>query len=387
MNTYLSINMDAAGGVDTKEIKISSDDTTPGYLEGKITAGSTKLTITTTSPAGDERLQIDVDDTKVDHDQTLNYDVAQHRVINDVGTSTTELYSADKIISELALKIDLTEKAANNGVATLDAGGKIPSSQLPSSVMDYKGNHNVSTNSPTLIDGTGDTGDVYKVSVGGTRDYGSGSQTFVAGDWLVYNGTIWELSVNSDAVNSVNSQQGVVVLDADDISDAATTNKFTTAGDISKLAGIESGATADQSDSEIKTAYENNADTNAFTDAEQTKLANLGSTGDLNEGTYAGVADIVSGGTVTGFAFANGTVRSFDALVSVTVDATVDLYEEFNVSGVQKGADWEISYSSVGDDSLVTFDINTSGQILYSKTTTSGWVSTTINFRAIVTGV
>ena len=387
MNTYLSINMDAAGGVDTKEIKISSDDTTPGYLEGKITAGSTKLTITTTSPAGDERLQIDVDDTKVDHDQTLNYDVAQHRVINDVGTSTTELYSADKIISELALKIDLTEKAANNGVATLDSGGKIPSSQLPSSVMDYKGNHNVSTNSPTLIDGTGDTGDVYKVSVGGTRDYGSGSQTFVAGDWLVYNGTIWELSVNSDAVNSVNSQQGVVVLDADDISDAATTNKFTTAGDISKLAGIESGATADQSDSEIKTAYENNADTNAFTDAEQTKLANLGSTGDLNEGTYAGVADIVSGGTVTGFAFANGTVRSFDALVSVTVDATVDLYEEFNVSGVQKGADWEISYSSVGDDSLVTFDINTSGQILYSKTTTSGWVSTTINFRAIVTGV
>jgi len=387
MNTYLSINMDAAGGVDTKEIKISSDDTTPGYLEGKITAGSTKLTITTTSPAGDERLQIDVDDTKVDHDQTLNYDVAQHRVINDVGTSTTELYSADKIISELALKIDLTEKAANNGVATLDAGGKIPSSQLPSSIMDYKGNHNVSTNSPTLIDGTGDTGDVYKVSVGGTRDYGSGSQTFVAGDWLVYNGTIWELSVNSDAVNSVNSQQGVVVLDADDISDAATTNKFTTAGDISKLAGIESGATADQSDSEIKTAYENNADTNAFTDAEQTKLANLGSTGDLNEGTYAGVADIVSGGTVTGFAFANGTVRSFDALVSVTVDATVDLYEEFNVSGVQKGADWEISYSSVGDDSLVTFDINTSGQILYSKTTTSGWVSTTINFRAIVTGV
>ena len=387
MNTYLSINMDAAGGVDTKEIKISSDDTTPGYLEGKITAGSTKLTITTTSPAGDERLQIDVDDTKVDHDQTLNYDVAQHRVINDVGTSTTELYSADKIISELALKIDLTEKAANNGVATLDAGGKIPSSQLPNSVMDYKGNHNVSTNSPTLIDGTGDTGDVYKVSVGGTRDYGSGSQTFVAGDWLVYNGTIWELSVNSDAVNSVNSQQGVVVLDADDISDAATTNKFTTAGDISKLAGIESGATADQSDSEIKTAYENNADTNAFTDAEQTKLANLGSTGDLNEGTYAGVADIVSGGTVTGFAFANGTVRSFDALVSVTVDATVDLYEEFNVSGVQKGADWEISYSSVGDDSLVTFDINTSGQILYSKTTTSGWVSTTINFRAIVTGV
>jgi hypothetical protein len=40
----------------------------------------------------------------------------------------------------------------------------------------------------------------------------------------------------------VNSQTGVVVLDADDISDAATTNKFTTAADITKLAGIETGA-------------------------------------------------------------------------------------------------------------------------------------------------
>jgi mannitol/fructose-specific phosphotransferase system IIA component len=42
------------------------------------------------------------------------------------------------------------------------------------------------------------------------------------------------------AVDSVNGQTGVVVLDADDIDDTSTTHKFTTAGDISKLAGIES---------------------------------------------------------------------------------------------------------------------------------------------------
>jgi len=39
------------------------------------------------------------------------------------------------------------------------------------------------------------------------------------------------------------------------------------AADGSKLDGIESNATADQTASEIKTAYESNADTNAFTDA------------------------------------------------------------------------------------------------------------------------
>lgn len=43
-------------------------------------------------------------------------------------------------------------------------------------------------------------------------------------------------------VDSVNGQTGVVVLDADDIDDTSTTNKFTTASDISKLAGIEANA-------------------------------------------------------------------------------------------------------------------------------------------------
>ena len=50
-----------------------------------------------------------------------------------------------------------------------------------------------------------------------------------------------------------------------------TDNNFTTTLK-NKLDGIEANATADQSDSEIKTAYENNADTNAFTDALLSKL-------------------------------------------------------------------------------------------------------------------
>ena len=44
------------------------------------------------------------------------------------------------------------------------------------------------------------------------------------------------------------------------------------ASDGAKLDGIEASATADQTDAEIKTAYENNSDTNAFTDALLTKL-------------------------------------------------------------------------------------------------------------------
>lgn len=47
-------------------------------------------------------------------------------------------------------------------------------------------------------------------------------------------------------VTSVNAQTGVVVLDADDIDDTSTTNKFITAGELTKLSGIE--ALADVTD-------------------------------------------------------------------------------------------------------------------------------------------
>ena len=47
------------------------------------------------------------------------------------------------------------------------------------------------------------------------------------------------------------------------------------AADGTKLDGIESGATADQTNAEIKTAYEANSNTNEFSDAEQTKLAGI----------------------------------------------------------------------------------------------------------------
>ena len=47
------------------------------------------------------------------------------------------------------------------------------------------------------------------------------------------------------------------------------------ASSLRTILNVEDGATADQSASEIKTAYESNSDTNAFTDAEKTKLSGV----------------------------------------------------------------------------------------------------------------
>ena len=79
-----------------------------------------------------------------------------------------------------------------NGVPKLDVNGKILVSQLPNSVMEYQGTWNAATNTPTLVNGTGNQGDVYLCNVAGTTNFGAGPITFAVGDSAIYSGTIWQ---------------------------------------------------------------------------------------------------------------------------------------------------------------------------------------------------
>jgi hypothetical protein len=96
---------------------------------------------------------------------------------------------------------------ASNGIPQLDVNGKILVSQLPNSVMEYQGTWNVSTNTPTLANGTGNQGDVYLVegaAVGGTAfNFGAGPITFFNGDQAIYSGSIWQRA--SGATGTVTS--------------------------------------------------------------------------------------------------------------------------------------------------------------------------------------
>lgn len=124
---------------------------------------------------------------------------------------------ATEIVANAA--IPLAQKGANNGVATLDAGGKVPVSQLPNSIMEYKGTYDANTNSPSLSNGTGNTGDVYRVTVAGSRNFGAGAILFEVGDYAIYNGTVYEKADTTDSVSSVNGQQGAVVLTTTNIAE------------------------------------------------------------------------------------------------------------------------------------------------------------------------
>ena len=76
---------------------------------------------------------------------------------------------------------------------------------------------------------------------------------------------------------------------------AATTSAAgsMSASDKSKLDGIESSATADQTGAEIKSAYEGESNTNAFTDAEKSKLAAIEASADVTDTTNVDAAGAV----------------------------------------------------------------------------------------------
>jgi hypothetical protein len=108
----------------------------------------------------------------------------------------------------------------------------------------------------------------------------------------------------------------------------------------------------------------------------------VSSTGDINETSFSLANNQATPANVTGLAFAAGVVRSFEALVSVEIDATADLFEVFTLRGIQKNGSFDMSITANGDDSGVVFSITNAGQVQYLSSNNAGFVSGLIKFRA-----
>ena len=147
------------------------------------------------------------------------------------GTGTTAMTAASTIphtdITGLGTA-STKDAGAALGVATLDAGGKVPQSQIPlMGDLNYQGTWNASTNTPTLTSSVGTKGYYYVVDVSGNTNL-NGITDWVIGDWAIFNGSIWQKVDNTDAVTSVNGLVGTVVLTTTNIAEG-TNEYFTTA--------------------------------------------------------------------------------------------------------------------------------------------------------------
>ena len=113
-------------------------------------------------------------------------------------------WNDDHVLVGLGTAAELDAGVAN-GVATLDSGGKVPTSELPAAILgalNYQGTWNASTNTPTLTSSVGTKGYYYVVSVAGNTDL-NGITDWQIGDWAVYNGSVWQKVDNTDAGGDV----------------------------------------------------------------------------------------------------------------------------------------------------------------------------------------
>jgi hypothetical protein len=106
------------------------------------------------------------------------------------------------------------------------------------------------------------------------------------------------------------------------------------------------------------------------------------SNGEISEISFNASNNTSVAADLTGFLFAEGIVRSFKAIVSVSIIATANLYEQIEVRGLQMTTGtWIITESKIGDDTNIDLSIISSGgngQIQYTSTNISGFVSSLI---------
>lgn len=116
----------------------------------------------------------------------------------------------DLNITNLKATADAAEVAAKkgtaNGYAGLDATGKVPTSQLPDSVLgtiQFRGTWDANANTPTIpAAAAGNKGWYYVVQTAGSTSV-SGVTDWKVGDWLVSDGTSWRKIDNTDTFTSL----------------------------------------------------------------------------------------------------------------------------------------------------------------------------------------
>jgi fibronectin-binding autotransporter adhesin len=167
--------------------------------------------------------------------------------------------------------------------------------------VQYHGTWNASTNTPTLADNTGVAGDMYVVSVAGTRSLGSGSMNFGAGDFVIHNGTIWQRAPSSSAVTSVFSRTGAITAQSGDYNASQITSTA-----VGNIAAVNVQAALAELDTEKLGSLNGlTANSQSFANDTNVTITSAGSTHTLG---WSGQLSVGRGGTGASSFTTNGVL-------------------------------------------------------------------------------
>ena len=167
--------------------------------------------------------------------------------------------------------------------------------------------------------------------------------------------------------------------DADIVSDANyvhTDNNYTTT-EKNKLAGIESGATGDQTAAEIRALVEAATDSNVFTDADHSKLNGIESGAQVNVATNLGYSTAASTGTVTSSTGSNATIPAATTSAAGLLTSSDKTKLNGIATGAQVNVATNLTYSTAATTGTVNSSTGTNATIPAATTSLAGLMTNT----------
>jgi hypothetical protein len=140
-------------------------------------------------------------------------------ITNGGGTSQSVLDTLASLQTQINNLIP--SQTGNSGKYLTTNGTALSWASIAGGGLSYQGTWNASTNTPTLASSTGVNGYYYIVATAGSTNL-DGITDWQIGDWLLFNGTVWQKIDQSNLVTSVAGRTGAVTLSNTDISGLGT---------------------------------------------------------------------------------------------------------------------------------------------------------------------
>ena len=310
---------------------------------------------------------VSVTDARIDFDGSLIISLSTGREINVGEVVAPDLAEKIKVItngggtSQVVLDTlaslqtqinNLIPSQTGNAGKYLTTNGSVLSWASIVGGLTYQGTWNASTNTPALASGVGTNGYYYIVATAGSTNL-DGITDWQIGDWLMFNGSVWQKIDQSNLVTSVNGQTGAVSLTTTDINEG--TNLYYT--DARARASVSAG-----------TGISYSSATGVITNSAPDQTVSLTAGTGIN-----------TSGTYPSFTITNSAPDQTVALTAGTGISTSGTYPNFTITN--SAPDQTVSLAGAGTTSISgtypSFTVTSNDQ--YTGTVTSVGGTGTVN--------